>query len=163
MVVALGYLRHSIQLLLPQIIIPQLGSHNSPFPSTMAVHRDYPGLKAEVIVSGEALPEYQDKEGEVAPKEYTTYVQASSDVLFAIRYTIPSTIFAKHSVQAVIKLDGAEMRSNLFRKTNHRHTGYTVTYDMSAAHVDGIDLGQRFRFSDVQIGEFSNVTIHTEY
>jgi hypothetical protein len=44
----------------------------------MAIHRDFPDLRAEVVVNGVALREYDDHE-ESPPRTTTNYVQVTPD------------------------------------------------------------------------------------
>jgi hypothetical protein len=50
----------------------------------MAIHSDYPGLQAEVVVGSESLKEYDD-DGESQPKVTTKYVEVNSDAHFGVR------------------------------------------------------------------------------
>jgi hypothetical protein len=54
----------------------------------MAIHPDFPGLKAEVIVNGAPLKEYDDDE-KPQPKMLTKYVEVSSNDCFWVEYTVP--------------------------------------------------------------------------
>ena len=65
----------------------------------MAIHPDYPGLKAEVVVDGEPLKEYDD-DGVPQPKTLTKYVEVCSDAHFGVRYTIPQGLTGKCGVQS---------------------------------------------------------------
>jgi hypothetical protein len=44
----------------------------------MAIHKDYTGMTAEVMVNDEALEEYTDFEAAGAPNEVTKYIEAQS-------------------------------------------------------------------------------------
>jgi hypothetical protein len=123
----------------------------------MAVHPNYPELEVKVVVKGEALHEYNGDEEEESP-EVTRYVEVSSGASFAIRYTIPSALFAEHSVRAVIEIDGAQMRRSPYSNKRPRPEGVTVTHDTSAARVNGIDMGQNFQFLEMRLSRFDHST-----
>lgn len=136
----------------------------------MAVHPNHPELNVEIIVDEEALQEYANDEGEQDARDVTRYVQASSGACFAVRYAIPAELFAQHGVRAVIEIDGVEVRKSPYGNSRlRRELGHTVTCDATAARVNGVDMGQKFRFAEIKPGEsrvvssqaFRELTFHT--
>jgi hypothetical protein len=79
----------------------------------MAIYPDHPGLKAEVIVNGSALAEFDDNK---SPEHNTTtrYVEAVAGEHFSIRVVIPPKYFETYSVEAVFRVDGTDMRHRVF-------------------------------------------------
>lgn len=119
----------------------------------MAVHPDYPELEVEVVVNDEALLEYNGDEEEENP-EVTRYVEASSGASFAVRYTIPSALFTEHSVRAAIEIDCIKMRRSPYNNKRPRPKGVMVTHDTSAVRVNGVDMGQKSQFSEMQLSKY---------
>ncbi|KAF3007675.1 hypothetical protein E8E13_009136 [Curvularia kusanoi] len=116
----------------------------------MANHPTYPGLTVEIIKDNDALQEYNSNEAEPDANEVCRYIQADSDTFFEVRYTIPKTLFAEHGVRAVIEIDGVTVRRNPYSNNSYRDTGLTVTLGKTSARVNGIDMGQRFHFTEIK-------------
>jgi hypothetical protein len=102
----------------------------------MAIHPDHPGLKAEVIVNGSALAEFDDNES-LEHNTTTRYVEAVAGEHFGIRIVIPPKYFETYSVEAVLRVDGTDMRHRVFRRTMYRGSGVTTVTDASAAYIEG--------------------------
>jgi hypothetical protein len=122
-----------------------LSSHKT----TMAIHSEYPGLKAEIVIAGEALEEYDD-DGEPQPKTTTKYIEARSGEHSGVRYTIPSSFFDNYGVKATIRIDGEDMHKSLFFHVKYKRCGvHNIFTSTSAAVVDGKTKDQKFRFSEL--------------
>ena len=67
-----------------------------------------PGLKANIVVSGKELQEYDDDEDEAAkPNTVTKYIEAISNASFEIRWYISSPFpHSTHDIRVSVYLDG---------------------------------------------------------
>jgi hypothetical protein len=111
----------------------------------MAIHPDYPGLVADVVVNGRALDEHRDDESP-DPNTTSVYIEAKAGEYFAVRYTLPSTQFTTYSIKASVRLDGTHVRANVYDR-NIYSAGITQLFGTSSAYVGGRNMGQRFRFT----------------
>lgn len=110
----------------------------------MAIHPAYPRLEAEVVVDGEALREYAEDELIPDNNEVKNYIQVRSEAFFGVRYYIPKALFANYAVKAVIEINGVRMRSSPYNK---RRCAFERTIYMSLARINGVPVGQKFRFA----------------
>jgi len=117
----------------------------------MAIHADFPDLKAEVIVDGEVLKEY-DYDGQSQPLTTTKYVEVVSEAHFGVRYTLPMGLKGSIGVKASLKIDGTFMRC--YSHKNNRMEKRAVTQSIDTAHssIDGSSYSRKFRFSQLRIG-----------
>jgi hypothetical protein len=74
----------------------------------MAKFDDVPGLKAEVLVDGEPLQEYDDDD--VESDMITKYIEALSDKDFVLRFTFDMDLTADHGVEVQVDIDGDRCR-----------------------------------------------------
>ena len=72
----------------------------------MAIHKDYPGLKVEIVVNDTALPEHEDPELECRSNEVIRYVEAEAGAEFAIRCHFDETFPRDRDVSEDIYIDG---------------------------------------------------------
>ncbi|KAJ8109122.1 hypothetical protein OPT61_g7689 [Boeremia exigua] len=121
----------------------------------MAIHPDFSGLTAEIVVNGEALQEYAADDEEQDTKDVTNYVQASSGAYFAIRYVIPQALFTEHSMRALIKIDGVKTRGQVWNQEFCDEDGITEICNTSAARVNGVDMSQKLHFAELSLVEAS--------
>jgi len=117
----------------------------------MAKLTDVPGLKAEVVVDGKPLKEYNDPDP-FPPKTVSKYVQATSGVEFGIFYKFRAPFPRNRTVSMKVTVDGRELDEplipprDLFDKNGHTSTGPIST--------NGEQFSvQRFCFSDLDIRE----------
>jgi hypothetical protein len=118
----------------------------------MAIHSDYPGIRAEVVVNGEALTEYND-DGESPPVQVTMYVEAVSDAHFGVRYTIPKGLQGTCGVKCKLTIAGRYMCNSCY--TDDRMKNHDLTRCMETVHtvVEWSSYSQKFRFSQLRIGK----------
>jgi hypothetical protein len=95
----------------------------------MAVIKDIPGLKVEIITNGEPLQEYNDDEAENSSTNATRYIQVGSDRTFAIVVQFLDEYVATRGMRIEIKLDGVKVNATLLalndlkRKGGHKFSG----------------------------------------
>ncbi|KAJ4378252.1 hypothetical protein N0V86_005952 [Didymella sp. IMI 355093] len=82
----------------------------------MAIHKDYPGLKAEIVVNDKALPEYEDPNIKCEPNEVVRYVEAEAGAEFAIRYNYDKTLLKDHDLRRVAYVDGQSIQKKTTKK-----------------------------------------------
>jgi hypothetical protein len=82
----------------------------------MAIHKDYPGLKVEIVVNDKALPEYEDPDIECKPNEVVRYVEAEAGAEFAIRYNYDKTLLKDHDLGEDAYVDGQPIQKNFTKK-----------------------------------------------
>jgi hypothetical protein len=121
----------------------------------MAIHPDYPGLGAEVIVDGDPLTEYRCDDGDVddQPNTFTKYVQVASNGNFSIRYTIPQGVYGAYGVRANIKIDGKSVSSHNHNYEQIARRDVTKWVNTVSSTVDGMDYTYKLRFAKLDIGE----------
>tara|TARA_R110002003_G_scaffold52_6_gene4370 strand:+ start:11107 stop:11484 length:378 start_codon:yes stop_codon:yes gene_type:complete len=119
----------------------------------MAIHPDYPGLHAEVVVGSESLKEYDD-DGESQPKVITKYVEVNLDAHFGVRYTIPRGLSGNFGVRTNLNIDGIATCSSThgYEKINHRNVHNC--FELAYSNVDGLTYTHKFRFSQLHIGSY---------
>ncbi|KAF1850027.1 uncharacterized protein K460DRAFT_326501 [Cucurbitaria berberidis CBS 394.84] len=117
----------------------------------MAVLDDVPGLKAEVIVDGRPLREYDDDE-ETSSKAVTKYVEAQSGAEFAIRSVFSAPFPLQYGVEMKVSVDGDIYRrtykcpDELYREGGHNQKG--ISYQ-----EDGNWVRRYYRFTALSIVE----------
>ena len=77
----------------------------------MAVHPEYPGLTAQVMVNGEPLPEYEDTDAIDDPKVVTRYIEAQAGTTFEIVQVFPDNFAGSDDVLTKYYIDGQNVRS----------------------------------------------------
>lgn len=123
----------------------------------MAIHSDYAGLKAEIVVAGEVLQEYDD-DGQPQPKITTRYIEASSGKHFTLRYSIPRSLFKFYGVKTTVRIDGEDKCKKLWFHTNCKGRGVqNVQIHTSAAVVDGKYMDQAFVFSELSMRKYDTL------
>jgi hypothetical protein len=95
----------------------------------MAVIKDIPGLKVEIIANGEPLQEYDDDEAENSATNVTRYIQVGSDRIFAIVVQFLDEYVATRGMRIEIRLDGVKVSATLLalnklmREGGHKFSG----------------------------------------
>ena len=118
----------------------------------MAILRDQPGLKVEILVDGGPLQEYDDEDEEVVPTVVTKYIEVKSGVNFTIRYTFLPQFHIKHALVLQSYLDGKPMGSHIRSEDEIRKcTSATMTGVREA--IDGKCYERRFYFSQLNKGQ----------
>jgi hypothetical protein len=116
----------------------------------MAKTKVGPKTKAEIVVNGVALQEYDDDDDRGGAGEVVKYVEAISKATFVVRYTF--TERPKHDVLVDIKLDGKRVVGHLPRRESF-HGGYLQE---KVAGVSSNESGRwmlaEFSFSDLKTG-----------
>lgn len=122
---------------------------------TMAISNETPGLRAEILVDGRPLPEYEDDEAEL--NTVTTYIEASSDKEFALRWDFAHPFPEQYGVEMRVSIDGADYRINikeadkLYKRGGHTKTG--------VGHKKRSQCFRRnYRFTALNIGQAQMLT-----
>ncbi|KAJ8118645.1 hypothetical protein OPT61_g396 [Boeremia exigua] len=115
----------------------------------MAVHKDHPGLSVEVIVNGEALREYDDKEHELEPKTIAKYIEVQPGTDFAIRSFVPKDFESDMDTSQHIQIDGQQIHRTLWR-AKELHNRDSCLIDSSRTFINGVWGQQKLRFGDLQ-------------
>jgi hypothetical protein len=127
----------------------------------MAIHPERPGLSAEVVVDGEPLREYNDDEHSSTrdANVIAKYVEVNNEALFGVRYTIPQGFSEEFGVKVTLTIDGKRVRSYTHNQYQVRLAKRNIMncLDLCNSTVDGIKYTQRFRFSQLHIGNTSLV------
>lgn len=122
----------------------------------MAVHPEFPGLSAEVVVNGEPLKEYDDDDHSSAGNwnNIAKYVEVNNEALFGVRYTIPHGFSEEFGVKTNLTIDGKHVRSYTHNQYQVVHSKRDIVkcLDECYSTVDGIKYTQKFRFSQLHIG-----------
>jgi len=121
----------------------------------MAISNETPGLRAEVLVDGRPLPEYEDDEAEL--NTVTRYIEALSDKDFALRWEFEPPFPEQYGVEMRVSIDGAKYRGNikgadeLYRQGGHTKIGV-------GQKKRGQCFLQNYRFTALNIGEAQMLT-----
>jgi hypothetical protein len=125
----------------------------------MAIHTDYAGLKVEIVVDGQPLPEYDDETNTAGSNVVTKYVEAESGAEFSVNFSFNETFPTSHDVGVDCSLDGRQVcssyvrRAKLLSEHGHKILGLQVQ--------EGKSWGlKRFRFSDLVVGKFLTCYLH---
>ena len=117
----------------------------------MAITNAYPRIKAEIVVNGVALEEYEDDEVAATPAAVTKYVEVTSGADFAVRVQI-TPAFTGRSMLFDVYVDGKNLRG--LYADEKRWKGLDVDLSIGGA-LDvrgGAWSQQNFCFSDMKIG-----------
>ena len=118
----------------------------------MAILRDQPGLKVEILIDGVPIQEYDDENEEIVPNVVTKYIEAKSGVNFAIRYTVLPRFHIKHALVVQSYLDGKPMRSHVCSEDEIRnYKSRTMTGVREA--IAGKYYKRKFCFSKLNTGQ----------
>jgi len=122
----------------------------------MAILRDQPGLKVEILVDGSPLQEYDDDDEEIVPTVVTKYIEAKSGVNFTIRYTILPQFHIKHALVVQSYLDGNSMENHVCSEDVLRKcTSSTMTGVREA--IAGKYYERKFCFSQLNTGQLHSL------
>lgn len=116
----------------------------------MAICDDHPGLRAEILVDGQPLQEYDDEEG--APDTISKYVEATSGKEFAVRVIFCQPFTTQHGVQVRLSVDGASDRT-LFFPPDKIYSPAGATKRGVSFQEDGKWYRRNYRFTSLNIGE----------
>jgi len=120
----------------------------------MAIHPDFPGLKAQVIVNGECLEEYDDDNGP-QPRTLTKFFEVVSDANFGVRYTIPKGLTGIYGTKVRFNIDGKDVGGRNHPREALLVHGNMNRFDSVTTQDGGMSYRQKFRFSALQIGRGS--------
>jgi hypothetical protein len=130
----------------------------------MAIHPNFPGLSAEVVVDSNPLMEYRDEDNKAGEQSdaITKYVQVTSDTNFGVCYTIPKGLHGARGVRSNLKVDGKSVRSY-----NHSHAqlakhNVTNCIDTVSSTIGGSNYTQRLRFSQLHTGWIQTHLLYTQ-
>lgn len=117
----------------------------------MAIHPDFPGLVAEVVVDGKPLREYDD-DGQAAPKTVTKYVEVVSDANFGVRCTFPKDFFLCGEHQFKVIVDGVEIEGSA--PVRLLGSGILIwCMDRASRRTVNGSYTQKLRFSQLTLGK----------
>lgn len=85
----------------------------------MAIHSDFPGVKAEIIVGGQALKEYEDPNDTSHANTVTKYIEAVSGAYFYAQVYIDPDVLPK-DISVRMALDGKWFVLSHFRVSIER-------------------------------------------
>lgn len=83
----------------------------------MAIHNDYPGLKVEIVVNGQALQEYEDKSDKANAKVVTRYVEARAGAAFSVVVSFEQPFQNNRGIAMHVLVDGNTIRRPVIEKT----------------------------------------------
>lgn len=96
----------------------------------MAILTEVPGLDMSIVVDGQPLEEFVDKDEETQPTEKVVYVESRPGTSFGIRFHFDNSTFPhEEDLQCTIYMDGKVVLSNLvFLKGRHRKPMQEFSY-----------------------------------
>ncbi|KAH7389623.1 hypothetical protein DE146DRAFT_791630 [Phaeosphaeria sp. MPI-PUGE-AT-0046c] len=114
----------------------------------MAITDTFPAVKAEVLISGVALQEYEDDDNSISAKTVIKHIEAVSGAEFAVRYKVDGK--PKYAIRVDLFLDGKKATGNvlqhyLFTSGSHENTVTGVN-----SNQGGKWLLSKFSFSDLR-------------
>ncbi|KAI1559325.1 hypothetical protein PtrEW7m1_011928 [Pyrenophora tritici-repentis] len=118
----------------------------------MTVIPVYPGLKVEILVNDNALPEYEDIEDTPSPLNLVTkYIEATTGTEFKIRSMINETFpFPPGDLLLSVSFDGKPVKGlNIYSEEFYSNTGHI--YNARTSQVDGMFFEQAFTFQELQL------------
>jgi hypothetical protein len=116
----------------------------------MAIFHNVPGLKAEVLVDGEPLPEYDDDDDDdnAEPGTVTKYIEAISDKEFILEYALGMDVPTNHGVEVRTEVDEEKCRIGIPPQHLHKsHCNSGPSY-----FKDGEYFRQHYRFTALDLG-----------
>jgi hypothetical protein len=137
----------------------------TPSAGKMAIIPTLPGFKAELIVDGKPLNEYDDVQAPPLPDTTTKYVEAPPGLNFEIQYTLhkPFTLSQNTTVDIRPSLDGmdillprtliASQRNPIDPAEEHADITKSCVCDSAITFKNGKQYVQKFRFANLQKGE----------
>ncbi|KAH7085200.1 hypothetical protein BKA63DRAFT_574293 [Paraphoma chrysanthemicola] len=118
----------------------------------MAICDDHPGLRAEIIVDGQPLQEYEDEEG--APGTITKYIEASTDKEFAMKTTFSPPFPTEYGVEVEIIVDAALPRALAYAPEDLHASGGHFKFGVNFRE-NGKWYHKKYRFTALNIGNFT--------
>lgn len=120
----------------------------------MAVHPDFPGLEVQITIDNDALQEYVNPDPESDSKTVTKFIEARDGAQFAVRFVIPGGLFHNYDIRAAIRLDGKHMAGKVYKREKYRNGGADTSVGCSQARINGMNMGQDFQFSKLDIRQY---------
>jgi len=125
----------------------------------MAVIDDIAGLKVEIVVGGQPLPEYdddEDYEGNDAMRGQNStskYVEAISHAKFSIKYTFDSTFpYRVDDMAIAVYVDGKYVDSHVRRYAEFQH-GYIAIFTGHRYQIGNQWFERELSFAKLSISE----------
>jgi hypothetical protein len=113
----------------------------------MAIFHNVLGLKAEVLVNGEPLTEYDDDSAEL--NTITKYIEAKSDKEFVLNYAFDMDVPSDQGVEVTIEVDEKKSRVGIPQKYLRKsHCKYGPGF-----FKNGEYFRQHYRFTELDIGK----------
>lgn len=127
----------------------------------MAIAAGVPGLEVTVEVDNAPLPEhrYDDKDSTEAGNDayansVIKYLEVPSGAEFSIRWLMKEPFDATRPTDARVMLDGTYMHVP-FMECGDKDGSRGFKYNKITSNEDSTSATQIFRFSELQIGQFS--------
>jgi len=118
----------------------------------MAIVRFFPGLKVEILVGGEPLPEYMCDDDIQTGSVATTYIEAQSGRPFKVKVTYSEPFSTANAVSMLIFCNGKQAaRTFKHGKDLYSHLGHTYSSVPSKKVTNS--LRQRFYFEELSTTE----------
>lgn len=120
----------------------------------MAIHDNYPSLEVRIIVNGQSLPEYDDKDASTDSNIISKYVKTQAGSEFGIAMSLSSPLPAGKDVKAEICIDGTSVRKVIAKKTQLTKGFEKTTFGLKAQEK-GKWVIRKFTFAELNICELN--------
>jgi hypothetical protein len=115
----------------------------------MAIHSDSLGVRAEVMVDGQALREYEDPSDTSRALTVTRYIEATTGADFWVKVAIEAHVLSRH-ISVDLKIDGKKVRSLCWRPSKE---DITVRIRQAKERIGKTAFYSDMRFSELSIGK----------
>ncbi|KAH7084824.1 hypothetical protein BKA63DRAFT_573833 [Paraphoma chrysanthemicola] len=118
----------------------------------MPVIADVQGLEVHIIVDGQPLYEWQDRDAKVSPKTEERYIEAQSNKEFQIHYSFKPPFPSDRPVSMIVTIDGLDVDEPLTRPFElFEPTGHTSYGPISSLGSEWVV--RNYKFAPIQIRE----------
>ena len=118
----------------------------------MAIIYEVPGVEVQIVVNGDPLQEYQDRDADIAPKAAECYVEAHSNAQYEIHYSFQAPFPGNRPVSMKVSVDGKDLDEPMIRPSElfdpKGHTSYGPVSQQAMRWVE-----QNYSFSEIDISE----------
>ena len=120
----------------------------------MAIHSDYPGVKAEVMVNGQPLREYEDPSDTSEAHTVTKYIEVITNTKFEVKVHIEAGAVSEHEdITMRMSLDGQRAVYYFGRSSRLKRT---VTLAQTCKLIDGSLFFYDTQYSELSISKYSS-------
>lgn len=134
----------------PDSSTPPPPKHHSSQPSTMAIHSDGLGVRAEVMVDGQALREYEDPSETSEAHTVTRYIEATTGADFWVKVDAEARLLSR-KLSVVMKVDGKKARSVIIHPSKKDST---LEFKKLRQIIDGREFYSDVCFSELSISKY---------